>query len=141
MTITHPASATRTGTAPRVPLRTLATPLVAVTVATAVWGLARALGVDLVVGSGAGRQVVGIAGVVIVALLATLLGAAAHRVLRRVTGRAFAWPLLAGSVLLVSLAGPAGAATPAAGLLLAAMHVGVGLTVILGQPRTTAGRR
>lgn len=68
-----------------------------------------------------------------VALLATVVRTALARAMRASPGRgARAWVILASVVLLVSLAGPAGAVTASAGWSLAALHSVVGGFLIIG---------
>ncbi len=102
----------------------------------------QAAGVDLVVGAGAGRQHVGVASVVVATLVAAYAGGGLLRVLARRTPRGRrTWTAVAVAVLAVSLAGPLGAATLPAGLVLAALHLEVGAVVVVGlRRRATADR-
>ena len=96
-------------------------------------------GVDLVVRDGAGTTTVGPAAVVAVSLIAGAAGWALLALLERVTTRArTVWCAIAIAVLLVSFAGPLGAATTAqAKGALAAMHAVVGVILIAGLARSS----
>ncbi|QIG45676.1 hypothetical protein G5V58_00985 [Nocardioides anomalus] len=79
----------------------------------------------------------GLASVVVTAVVVAVVGAALMRVLERHTERAWAvWVAVAGSVLVVSLTGPLGAATLGAGVCLALLHLTVGAVVIGGLWRS-----
>ena len=116
-----------TSTARRVPAWAVvvATPLAALSV----WALS-----DLVFSvpleAGSPPSTIGPANVVAVALVVALTAWGVRTLLfrRRRTG----WFVLCGSVLLVSLLGPLGAASPAAILCLALMHVTVAAVITLG---------
>lgn len=97
-----------------------------------VWAVAvPALGVDLSVRSGSGTIQVGPALVAIVTMLAGLLGWTLLGLLQGRTRRpAVTWSLIAGAVLLVSLAGPLGAVTGGAVATLLAMHLVAGAGLI-----------
>lgn len=111
--------------------------------AAVVWALARATGVDLLVKSGSGTRAVGLASVLVVALVAGV-GALAVTTLvsrsRRSRPRRL-WAAVGIPLLLASLAGPLGAASAGAGLALASMHVVVGVILIVGMGRTLPARR
>jgi hypothetical protein len=111
------------------------TSLVAAAGAVVVWAVAEAAGVDLAVHSGADIRPVGLGSVIAVSLLAALAGGLTHRLATRWARGARVWTCVAAAVLVVSLSGPASATTLAGGAALAAMHLLVGLTVILRQPR------
>jgi hypothetical protein len=96
------------------------------------------LGIDLAVRSGGDVRPVGLVSVIAVSLLAAVAGGLTHRLAGRWTHGPRVWTVVAAIVLVVSLTGPLGATTAAAGAVLAAMHLVVGLTVILRQPRRTA---
>lgn len=101
-------------------------------------------GVDLDANAGGRVQHVGPASVIavslVVALLATAVRAALARAMRPRAGRgAGTWVILASVVLLVSMAGPAGAVSASAGWSLAAMHVVVGVLLIVGLRRGGTG--
>jgi hypothetical protein len=101
-----------------------------------VWVVARALGVDLAVRSGSGTREIGLVSVIVTAVVVTLAAGGLLRVLARRTARAGrVWTGVALAVLVVSLAGPASAATWSAGMALAAMHLAVGGVVIVGLRR------
>ena len=113
---------------------------VTVTVAAAivgallVWALAVPLaGVDLIVGSGATRRPVGAGAVAVVALIAALAATGLAALLARtVPHPRRTWLIVATAVLLLSLTGPLGAATAGAGIVLVALHLVVGATLMLG---------
>ncbi|WP_028049242.1 DUF6069 family protein [Cellulomonas sp. URHD0024] len=103
----------------------IASPLAALVV----WAIAvPLLDVPLVVGDP--PYTVGPVSVVLVAVVATLAAWGVRALLfrRRRTG----WFVTCGAILLISLLGPLGAATPAATLWLALMHVTVGTVLTLG---------
>ncbi len=112
------------------------TVLAATASALAGWGIiGPPLGIDLSVTagpSGAVQQVEPPA-VAIIAVLAGLAGWALLTVLERLTkrGRA-AWTAIALVLLVVSLAGPLTATTPAATVGLAALHLAVAAVLIIG---------
>lgn len=115
-----------------------AVPIGAALVGGVVWLVGASLGADVVVRTGAATRAVGIAEVLVAALVVGLLGWAARAVLRRVTGDGRrAWLVLAGLVLALSMAGPLGATSPGGMAVLVAEHLSVGLVVMLGL----AGRR
>ena len=83
-----------------------------------------------------GQGDVGAVAVGVTAAVAGLLGWALLAFLQRATRRGrTAWAAIASVVLLLSLAGPLGAATVGAGAALAALHLTVGLVLIVGLPR------
>jgi hypothetical protein len=96
-------------------------------------------GVDLVVRTGGSLTTVGPVAVVAVALAAGLVGWGLLALLERVTSRGrLVWGVIAVAVLLLSFAGPLGAATtPRAKGALAAMHAVVGVILIVGLTRTS----
>ena len=104
--------------------------------AFAVWALEDPIaGVDLAVRSGGSVQHVGAGGVIGAAVLAGLLGWALLALLERRAKRpGRTWAIIASSVFVVSLAGPAGGVDTAAKLGLTALHVGVAAAVGLGLP-------
>jgi hypothetical protein len=106
--------------------------------AVALWAIAEASGIDLAVRSGGVVRPVGLVSVITVSLLATLAGGLTHRLASRWARGPRVWTVVAAIVLVLSLTGPLGATTAAAGAVLAAMHLVVGVTVILRQPRRTA---
>ncbi len=105
-------------------------------VGTLVWVIAHPLlGIDLRTGSGAHPTTVGLPSVIVVSIVVATAGYALRRML---SGRANAtrtWTVIAAVVLLLSLLGPLGARTAAAGVALAALHLAVGGTVITGVRR------
>ncbi len=114
---------------------------VAAGAAALVWVGARLCGVGLAVRSGSGTREIGLVSVVVTAAVVTLAAGGLLRVLdRRTAGAGRVWTCVALVVLLVSLVGPAGAATLSAGLTLAAMHLLVGVVVILGLRHGLAAR-
>ncbi|GAB3595937.1 hypothetical protein GCM10027446_22000 [Angustibacter peucedani] len=113
---------------------------VATVVATATWALQHlVLGVDLQLAGRDGQapQTVGVASVIATALVSGLLGWAALALLERFTARARTlWTVLAVVVLLVSLVGPLGAATASATAGLLALHLAVGVCLVVSMRRT-----
>jgi hypothetical protein len=98
--------------------------------------LATASGVVPVVRTATGTDVVGLADVLLAAVVVTLLGWAVRALLRRVTGDGrVAWLVVCGVVGLVSLVGPLAATTLAATSFLVAAHVSVGSAVAVGLAR------
>lgn len=114
------------------------TVLTVMATATAGWGILHSLlHIDLAVRQGGRVQHVDSLAVTLTSLVAGLLGWLTLTVLERRTERPrLVWRLLAGGVLLVSLTGPASAVSVSAGLALLALHVvvGVGLLVWLPGP-------
>jgi len=105
-------------------------------VAAAVWSVGAALGVDPVARTGTGTQEIGIAAVVVTALV---VGFAAWGV-RALSGRLRsggerAWLVTCGVVLLVSLLGPLGGVGAGAVALLVVEHLAVGTTLAVGLRR------
>ncbi|GAA1728446.1 hypothetical protein GCM10009809_25030 [Isoptericola hypogeus] len=120
----------------RRPTPAWAVPLVAAVVAAVVWAVSRTSGIELVVRVGTGTRTVGLVDVVVAALVVGLVGWGVRALLRRLPGGGGrAWLVLCAVVLLVSLAGPVGAAGTAVMGLLVAEHVAVGATVALGLRR------
>ena len=116
--------------------------VVAAALAAACWVVATQLvGVDLEVRSGGGTQQVNVVSVVVTALVVAVAGAGLLRVLERRAPRALRrWTVVACVVWVVSLAGPASAATVGAGVVLALLHLVVAGVVVLGLRRTHRGR-
>lgn len=114
-------------------LRRLLVVLAATAVAVALWVAAVPVaGVDLTVGATA----VGLVPVVLACLVAGLAGWGLRAVLERVTARGGrAWVVIACVVLAVSCAGPLGAGSAAAVLVLLGMHVLVGGILLAGLAR------
>lgn len=136
-TTTRPRS--RSATTGRVRQRAL-TAAAAMLTAVAVWVIAVPVaGLDLLVRPGGGAtQHVGVGSVVIVSLLAALLGWGLLALLERLLpARArTVWTVVAGLVLVLSLAGPlTGGTTAAVTVTLALMHAAVGAVLIAGLPR------
>lgn len=131
-----------TGITARATRRTRALAVIGATAATlAVWTVADPLaGVALTVhvGSGASTRQVGPAAVAFVSVLAGLAGWSLLAVLERVTARARPiWIGIALVVLLLSFAGPLGAATAAAKVALAGMHLAAAAVLIPALARST----
>jgi len=108
--------------------------------AVVVWCLLHpVLGVDLAVWSGSSETTVGVADVVLAALLVGCAGWGALGLIerRRPCRARRPWTWLAITVLAVSLVGPLGATSMAAGLGLLTLHLAVGLIMIMGL-RSTA---
>jgi hypothetical protein len=115
--------------------------VVAAGAAALVWVCATAAGVDVAVRSGSSTHDVGLASVVVTAVVVAAAGAGLLRVLeRRTPGARRVWTRVAMGVWVVSLAGPASALTVPAGLTLAALHLVVGAVVIVGLRRRHADR-
>lgn len=105
------------------------------------WAVATLCGVDLVVRTGSATQHVNVVSVVVTAVVVTIAGGGLLRVLERRTKSAVRlWTTIAAAVLLVSLAGPLGAETVAAGSVLAGLHLVVGGVVIVGLRGSASGR-
>jgi hypothetical protein len=107
-----------------------------------IWAVADPVaGLDLTVGAGSDARQVGPGAVVTVAVVAGLAAAGLAVLLSRTAHPRRNWLSAAVAVLIVSLAGPLGAATSQIAVVLAAMHVVVGATLILGigstVPRST----
>ena len=98
-------------------------------------------GAELVVRSGTGENEVGLASVVVTALVVALVAAALLRVLERRARRGVAtWTASAAAVLLLSVVGPLSAVSLSAGLWLAALHLAVASVVVGGLRSRHAGR-
>jgi hypothetical protein len=97
-------------------------------------GEARLLGVDLAVGTGDVVQPVTGISVAATALVAGLAATLTAWLLARIAPRRCrtVWTVLASAVLLVSLLGPLGATSTAAVVSLVALHLLVGLTLVIG---------
>jgi hypothetical protein len=110
--------------------------------AAAIWWLATGVAsVDLIVGSGSAAREIGLMSVVVTALVVTLASAGLLRILERRARHGLAiWTWVSAAVLVLSLVGPLGAATLAAGACLAAMHLVVGAVVTVGLRARVAGR-
>jgi hypothetical protein len=103
------------------------------------WWTARLSGIDLAVRSGSGTQHVNVVSAIVVAMVAAFVGGMALRVLARRTDAALkVWTIVAYACLAVSLVGPLGATTLAAGLVLVGLHLMVGGVVICGLRRRYA---
>ncbi|MEO7587049.1 MAG: DUF6069 family protein [Arachnia sp.] len=102
------------------------------------------MGIELLVTpGGSAPQSVGVASVILAAVLASVLGWAALALLERfATHPQRLWTVLASAILLFSLAGPLGAgATQASQIALSAMHVVVGAVLIVGLRHTSSASR
>jgi heme A synthase len=98
--------------------------------------------IDLVVGAGARTQNVGVASVVVSSVVVTYAGLGLLRVLRRRTPHADrTWTVVAALVLVLSLTGPSGAGSLAAGLALGLLHLEVAAVVVGTAVRTAGPRR
>jgi hypothetical protein len=103
--------------------------------ALVLWAVeARLLGVDLAVRTGDVIQPVTGVSVAATALVAGLVGTLTAWLLTRVAPHRCrtVWTVLASAVLLVSLLGPLGATSAAAAVSLLALHLLVGLTLLVG---------
>ncbi|HET7069937.1 MAG TPA: DUF6069 family protein [Nocardioides sp.] len=107
--------------------------LVATVVAALVWAGARAAGIDLKVRSGSGSREVTLAAVILTPLLVGFAAVRLLRLLERRTARGLRiWTIVAIAVWAVSFAGPLSATAPSGGLVLAALHLMVGVVVVVG---------
>ncbi|HEX5088824.1 MAG TPA: DUF6069 family protein [Nocardioides sp.] len=113
--------------------------VVAAAAAAVVWVLAtQVASVDLAVRSGSGTQHVNVVSVIVTAVVVAMAGAGLLRFLERRTARPLTtWTAIASIVWALSLVGPLGARSAAAGLWLAALHVVVGAVVVVGLRRRT----
>jgi hypothetical protein len=102
--------------------------------AALVWfGATQVAGVDLAVRSGSGTQHINVISVIVTTLVVTLAGGGLLRALQRRTAKGRStWTMIALVVWVLSLAGPLGARSLSAGLVLAGLHLLVGAVVILG---------
>lgn len=118
------------------------TVLAVMAAATATWGvLHSALHIDLAVRQGGRVQHVDSLTVTLTSLVVGLAGWLTLTLLERTTERGrLVWRLLGAGVLLVSLTGPAAAVTRSAGLGLLALHLVVGLGLLVGLPGRRRGR-
>ena len=103
----------------------------AITVALAIWALARLLDVELTAGKGAAASTVGAGDVLVTALLAGLAAWGVHALLAR-RGAARWWPFVGSTALAVSVIGPTWLADGLAAVVLIAMHLAVGAVLIAG---------
>jgi drug/metabolite transporter (DMT)-like permease len=115
--------------------------VVAVVGAALVWAVTTLAGVDLRVTSGADTRTVGLTSVLVVALLAGLGALVVALLIGRSRRPRRMWPAVSVPILVVSLVGPLGAATAAAGVALASMHVVVGAILISGMSGSLPARR
>jgi hypothetical protein len=145
MTIASEVAADQAGNALRPSVGTVraAAVLTAIAGALLVWFVTDPLaGVDLTVGTGSSARAIGPAAVALVSALAGLAAVGLAVVLGRLAARPRPiWFTVAVAVLVLSLTGPLGAVTLGAGLALAAMHLVVGATLIVGVGRTVSTRR
>ena len=122
-------------TAQRVPVRIdVKVGAIAVVVAVAVWSAWTGIaGLDLVVRGG---RTVGLASVLATTLVVSALGVSLLRLLEaRTVNGLRTWTVVAASVLAVSLSGPLGATTLAAGLALVSLHLWVAAVLVVGLRR------
>lgn len=110
--------------------------------AAAVWVLATQLAsVDLTVRSGSGTQHVNVVSVIVTSVVVALVAGWLLRLLERRTPRGRTiWTVVAVAIWVLSLAGPLGARSLAAGLWLALLHLVVGSVVIVGLRRLHTDR-
>ena len=104
-------------------------------VALVIWGLARALGVELTVGKGDQASLVGAADVLVAVLVAGVAAWGAQRFLAR-RGAAGWWPFVGSTALAISIIGPTWLADGMASVVLIGMHLAVGLVLIAGFHRS-----
>ena len=110
--------------------------LVATGLAVMVWAAAKAVGVDLDVHSGSGTREVGLASVIVTALVMGAAAAGLLRLLERRTSRGLRlWTVTAVVVWALSFLGPLSATTVGAGCLLPTLHLVVGAAVVGGLRR------
>ena len=110
--------------------------LVATGLAVMVWVAAKAVGLDLDVHSGSGTREVGLASVIVTALVMGAAAAGLLRLLERRTSRGLRlWTVTAVVVWALSFLGPLSASTVGAGCLLATLHLVVGAAVVGGLRR------
>jgi hypothetical protein len=123
-----PASTTR---------REAAVVVIAGVSAALVWLAAKAAGVDPLVHSGSGSRPIGLASVIVTAIVVAGVAAGLLHVLERRTSRGLrAWTIGAMAVWVVSFAGPLSAMRLEGGLVLATLHLVVG-AVVVGGLRST----
>jgi hypothetical protein len=103
----------------------------AMTVALAIWALARLLDVELTVGKGADASQVSAADVLVTALMAGLAAWGVQALLAR-RGAARWWPFVGSTALAISVIGPSYLADGVAAVVLIAMHLAVGAVLIAG---------
>ncbi|MCX7522722.1 DUF6069 family protein [Microbacterium sp. STN6] len=100
------------------------------------------MGLELVVGSAAASQTVGLAAVIVVPLLAGGAAWGLRALLERMPrGGRRTWLITSWAVLALSLLGPLGVASGAVLIALLAMHVAVGLTLIVGLSALAASAK
>ncbi len=89
--------------------------------------------VELVARQGQGTATVGLASVVVTAVMASGLGIGLLRLLEARTANALrTWTIAASVVFAVSLLGPLGATTVAAGLALLSLHLAMAAVLVVG---------
>jgi hypothetical protein len=110
--------------------------------AAAVWVVATQLAsVDLAVRSGSGTQHINVVSVIVTSVVVALVAGWLLRLLERRTPRGRTiWTVVAVAIWVLSLAGPLGARSLAAGLWLALLHLVVGSVVIVGLRRLHTDR-
>lgn len=101
--------------------------------AALVWVVARAAGIQLEVRSGSATTEVNLVSVVVTSLVVVIAGAGLLRILERRGSHGLRiWTIVAFTVWGLSFVGPLSATEPAAGLVLAGLHLLVGGVVIAG---------
>lgn len=111
--------------------RSAAVVATAAVVTLAIWGLARALGVELTVGKGDQASLVGAADVLVAVLLAGVAAWLVQRLLAR-RGAAGWWPFVGSIALAISIIGPTWLADGMASVVLIGMHLAVGAVLVAG---------
>jgi CDP-diglyceride synthetase len=106
----------------------------------AVWGIARAAGVELELKERASTDSVAAMDVVFAALVAGLAAWGVYALLKR-SGRARWWPAVGSTVLAISMIGPSWYADGASAMALMVMHLVVAVVLIAGFPLVSAERR
>jgi hypothetical protein len=127
----------------RVPVRQDAlVTVVAAAAAVIAWAeWTQGAGIDLVVRRGSGTTTVDAAATVVTVLVVGAVGAGLLRLLESRTPNGLrTWTILAVVVAVLSLGGPLGATTVAAGLALTSLHAVVAVTVIVGERRLHRSR-
>lgn len=111
--------------------------MLAAGLAALAWTGARAAGLVLEVRSGSATREIDLVSVVVTSLVVAIAGAGLLGVLERRTKQGLRiWTVVASAVWVASLVGPLSASRPSAALVLAGLHLLVGIVVIVGLRRT-----
>lgn len=132
--MTNSTTAPSRSTTTRAPLRRVAALGLAIVAGLIIWAIAVPVaGIVLTAGQGAMAQTVGPVPIVITLLVMGLIGWGVSALLSRFAPRArTVWFVVAGLVLLLSLAGPLTMAAGAAAAVLVVLHLVPGLVLLLG---------